>query len=219
MEFSDASITIPEDSSDSDTEEYVVPPRDDSDVDIDETVILDPDDDDDLILINPVIESIDLCTQAWPVPPIPSIQFRHPVSANEVIEIIDSPLTQRVAAQNQRRHEAQNQERALAENLAGPSRRNRMRTNARADSAPYVSPTSVALNLDETLNETQSPPFRLSCPICLESVVGRNPVSTNCGHIFCNGCLQTSMRVVKKCPMCRKNLTGRAAVIPLHINP
>jgi Ring finger domain len=54
---------------------------------------------------------------------------------------------------------------------------------------------------------------KITCPICLESVVKRNPVSTICGHIFCKSCITVSLNTLKECPMCKKRLTGRA---PFH---
>lgn len=40
------------------------------------------------------------------------------------------------------------------------------------------------------------------CPICYESVVGRKPVATACGHIFCSTCIKQSIEERKKCPIC-----------------
>lgn len=46
----------------------------------------------------------------------------------------------------------------------------------------------------------------VTCPICLDGA--RDPVSTTCGHIFCQVCLQQSLRAKKECPMCKKVLVG-----------
>ena len=45
---------------------------------------------------------------------------------------------------------------------------------------------------------------RLKCSICLENEC--NCVLTECGHAsFCENCLQ----MITKCPLCRRNITGR----------
>ncbi|EDW24753.1 GL24317 [Drosophila persimilis] len=66
--------------------------------------------------------------------------------------------------------------------VSGPSRPKRKRTDP-----------------NESLEETYS------CPICLESVSGREPVATECGHIFCRQCIDTAILHNPKCPMCRKS--------------
>ncbi|KAH8350497.1 hypothetical protein KR067_004934, partial [Drosophila pandora] len=45
------------------------------------------------------------------------------------------------------------------------------------------------------------------CPVCLECVSHREPVSTNCGHVFCRECIEGAIRSMHKCPMCNKDLT------------
>jgi len=147
-------------------------------------------DDDDVILIPPNIETIDLCTQAV-IPPVHLI--------NEVIDITDSPGTE-----NSR---------------AGPIRRRRSRTHAQpiyvADhpAPPQIPTTSTPnarqqLNMDDSMNDSQ-PRIALTCPICLDTVVNRTPVSTLCGHIFCQPCIVQALENAKKCPMCKKALGGR----------
>lgn len=144
---------------------------------------------DDVVLIPQVIETIDLCTQAFPIPRA----FR----LSEVIEVIDSPtqVFQAVASDVTRR------------DTSGPSRNlNRNRT-ARENTAPYQKKNLFLDDSDDGL--TQS--IKVHCPICLESVVDRNPVSTNCGHVFCRKCLEAALKQLKKCPMCKKGLTGKNA--------
>jgi hypothetical protein len=150
-------------------------------------------DDDDVILIPPNIETIDLCTQAVIVPD----RLR-----NEVIDITDSPGTE-----NSR---------------AGPMRRRRSRTNAQpiyvadhpaSPTVPQIPTTSTPnarqqLNMDDSMNDSQ-PRIALTCPICLDTVVNRTPVSTLCGHIFCQSCIVQALGNAKKCPMCKKALGGR----------
>lgn len=147
-------------------------------------------DDDDVILIPQNIETIDLCTQAVSVP----LRLQ-----NEVIDITDSPGTE--------------------PSYAGPVRRRRNRqpeyvnNNPASASTPQRPTTSTPntrqrLNLDDSLNDSQ-PKITLTCPICLDSVVNRTPVSTLCGHIFCQTCIIQALGNAKKCPMCKKALGGK----------
>ncbi len=46
----------------------------------------------------------------------------------------------------------------------------------------------------------------LSCPICLDSLRQKNPMSTTCGHIFCKSCINQAMKNAKQCPLCKKKL-------------
>lgn len=50
----------------------------------------------------------------------------------------------------------------------------------------------------------------LECPICLESVVGKEPTSTVCGHIFCRSCLHGWLNCDDrpKCPVCKMTMQG-----------
>ncbi|XP_033166357.1 E3 ubiquitin-protein ligase complex slx8-rfp subunit rfp2 isoform X1 [Drosophila mauritiana] len=47
------------------------------------------------------------------------------------------------------------------------------------------------------------------CPVCIESVSKREPVSTKCGHVFCRECIEAAIRATHKCPICNKKLTVR----------
>jgi hypothetical protein len=163
-----------------DTVDYDLPPADNSQViEINDTQApVGNEEDDDVILIQPHIETIDLCTQVAPAFRIPN---------NEVIEVEDSPVTQG--------------------NVAGPMRNSRGR--ARAAASPYVVPapkTSKQLDFNDSMDESATQAVKIHCPICLESIVGRQPVSTICGHLFCKKCLTAALQNAKKCPMCKKTL-------------
>lgn len=106
---------------------------------------------------------------------------------NEIIDITDSPIEP---------------------SRAGPIR-NRRRSTRSSGEHPQLSKASKRLELDESLNNSQ-PRVHLTCPICLDTVVNRSPVSTICGHIFCKNCITISLRTnAKKCPMCKKALAGK----------
>ncbi|KAJ0181000.1 hypothetical protein K1T71_003085 [Dendrolimus kikuchii] len=47
------------------------------------------------------------------------------------------------------------------------------------------------------------------CPICMESIKGKNIASTLCGHVFCMECIKRSIKYMgKRCPTCRKAFRG-----------
>ncbi|EDV54814.2 uncharacterized protein Dere_GG21725 [Drosophila erecta] len=41
-----------------------------------------------------------------------------------------------------------------------------------------------------------------NCPVCLEDVREREPVSTNCGHVFCKKCIERAIANGRMCPLC-----------------
>jgi len=68
-------------------------------------------------------------------------------------------------------------------------------------------PSSSSL-LPKSKDQVSSSPG-LECPVCYEgfkSIRSRGSplVSTVCGHVFCNKCLTTCMRVDRRCPNCMK---------------
>ncbi|KAJ8735568.1 hypothetical protein PYW07_007188 [Mythimna separata] len=57
-----------------------------------------------------------------------------------------------------------------------------------------------------------------SCPICRDEL-GKNPLaSTICGHVYCINCIQTSLKLQKNCPVCRKSLKVRNPYHPLYLS-
>lgn len=61
----------------------------------------------------------------------------------------------------------------------------------------------------------------VTCPVCLDTSQeirssGRQLFSTTCGHVFCNQCINDSIKTQKRCPSCRKKLTSRQ-IHPLFI--
>lgn len=127
-------------------------------------------------------QTIDLCTQAVSLPQstidLSTQRFPAPnddAAANNVIEIPDSPLPNRRPGTS---HNAQYRN------------ENQMKT----------SPPKLPCRFDPNESATQ-PAVKLSCPICLETLIGRSPVSTLCGHLFCTQCLQLSLQTNKLCPV------------------
>ena len=53
--------------------------------------------------------------------------------------------------------------------------------------------------------------LEINCPVCLESVVKRFPVSTVCGHLFCKICIEGVLTVSKECPICKRSLSLKNA--------
>eukprot|EP01130_Rhizamoeba_saxonica_P012374 TRINITY_DN5200_c0_g2_i2.p2 TRINITY_DN5200_c0_g2~~TRINITY_DN5200_c0_g2_i2.p2 ORF type:complete len:223 (-),score=45.57 TRINITY_DN5200_c0_g2_i2:1764-2432(-) len=47
----------------------------------------------------------------------------------------------------------------------------------------------------------------ISCAICLCGI--QDVTSTNCGHLFCEGCILDAIRYSSKCPVCRRPLTSK----------
>jgi E3 ubiquitin-protein ligase RNF4 len=151
--------------------------------------------DDDVILIPQNIETIDLCTQVLPIP-----RRIH----EEVIDITNSP--------------------SMEVSHAGPVRRRNNRRSSQLDQAPInlqtastSNSTQRKLDLSESLNDSQ-PKLTLTCPICLDTIINRSPVSTICGHLFCKNCIIQALMNVKKCPMCKKALGGRKPYFDIYLS-
>ena len=49
------------------------------------------------------------------------------------------------------------------------------------------------------------------CPICLETL--KNPVITNCAHVYCFECIEPVIDTQHKCPMCRAELYDQASTL------
>lgn len=60
------------------------------------------------------------------------------------------------------------------------------------------------------------------CPVCMEALLGRDPVITPCGHPFCKACLSSivsrgNFSESAKCPMDRKPLPGMDKMVELSV--
>jgi len=54
----------------------------------------------------------------------------------------------------------------------------------------------------------------ITCPICMDNAghineEKRHLVSTTCGHVFCNKCLEESLKLELRCPTCRKHVNKK----------
>lgn len=179
---------------------------------------VDEEDDDDVVLIPQNIETIDLCTQAAPVP------FR---LRNEIIDITDSPGTEDSYAGPIRRHRNRRFSPEVVPIRLETHSDNRQNTNLEVVHVPITNshvnqppqsstPCRNRLNFDDSLDCSQ-PRFALSCPICLDTLVNRQPVSTICGHLFCKNCITQALVNAKKCPMCKKALSAKKSYFDIFL--
>jgi len=76
----------------------------------------------------------------------------------------------------------------------------------------------------KTATTPSTPPSSLSlfCPVCLDTFEmikaegTRRITATKCGHLFCNHCIENSIKNHGNCPTCREKLTKRS-VRPIFI--
>lgn len=65
------------------------------------------------------------------------------------------------------------------------------------------SPKSKICSIEKSSNPNSTiESTTLQCSICFLSIIGREPTTTKCGHLFCNGCIKRSIIIRTKCPMC-----------------
>lgn len=166
-------------------------------------------DDDDVMLIPQHIETIDLCTESIIEDERPRPYFPANL-VNEVIEIIDSPAARRP------------DEPRVMRPMRVSNRTSPYQPRAAAAPVPAASikspPKPRALNLDDSQQDEPSQRVKITCPICLDSSMKKKLVSTKCGHIYCQDCLKLALQSLKKCPVCRKALTGRDPYHPIFLN-
>jgi len=72
-----------------------------------------------------------------------------------------------------------------------------------------------AKNAGEQSDTGETSNLSLLCPVCMDSFDEikregiRHIVSTNCGHLFCNGCMEKAMNANLGCPKCRSKTTPK----------
>ncbi|XP_036072800.1 E3 ubiquitin-protein ligase TRIM39 [Oryzias melastigma] len=66
-------------------------------------------------------------------------------------------------------------------------------------------------SIPEPLRDSSSLEKHLSCSICME--LFRNPVTTSCGHSFCQGCLNSHIKYLSTmCPLCKTHINKTPGV-------
>lgn len=124
----------------------------------------------------------------------------------------DSPITSRWISTRRSGHPSQNRPTVIHD----------LRTRERVPTTYQLA--DGVINLDDTLQssvplpnagsnkskEKVSPP---SCPICFEDLSpALKPISTRCGHVYCSDCLQATLRLRKKCPMCQSCISEKTCI-------
>lgn len=76
--------------------------------------------------------------------------------------------------------------------------------------ASAAQPSSMTTAKTATDNNNESPkksaPGTTKCPICLDMFTLDQILSTMCGHLYCEPCIQNVIKTRKKCPMCNRGL-------------
>ena len=49
----------------------------------------------------------------------------------------------------------------------------------------------------------------LMCPVCMDYLL--SPITTSCGHVFCEFCQVETLLLCKECPICRRPSKGDSA--------
>lgn len=62
---------------------------------------------------------------------------------------------------------------------------------------------------DNNNNNAMSSPLELVCAVCLDDMIGREIMSSICGHLFCKACINKCIEVRSKCPSCNKTITKK----------
>ncbi|EDW90145.1 putative protein TPRXL [Drosophila yakuba] len=85
----------------------------------------------------------------------------------------------------------------IASTSMGRRRHNEPKSNEQdSDSSEDFPPTK---RIRSDAGESYVP---YNCPVCLEDVREREPVSTTCGHVFCKDCIERAVATGRMCPLC-----------------
>ena len=57
------------------------------------------------------------------------------------------------------------------------------------------------------------------CPVCLETMNGKNQFTTRCGHQFCASCILNNVEYADSCPLCRAEVGIELPSRPINILP
>ena len=80
-------------------------------------------------------------------------------------------------------------------------------------------PSTITATLASPVPESDA--GSISCPICLDFAAtikagGKKIMTTTCGHVFCQPCLEDAVKNFRECPMCRKNIDSTKMFV-IHI--
>lgn len=76
---------------------------------------------------------------------------------------------------------------------------------------------NLSTTTTDAVTTNNDSPISFTCPICLGSLIGREILSTACGHVYCKNCILTSMKARMRCPNCRSHLDADK-IHPLHLS-
>ena len=70
---------------------------------------------------------------------------------------------------------------------------------------------------DENDNYDDNPFYNDNqCPVCLCDI--NNPVMTECGHVFCQHCLDSSYTIKNTCPVCKRSINSKNFINMVPLN-
>jgi SNF2 family DNA or RNA helicase len=69
-----------------------------------------------------------------------------------------------------------------------------------------ISESKFVLSTLDKINENLNFNEEENCIICYDTMT--SPILTPCGHLFCNNCIQTCLKMKPECPMCKSNVTS-----------
>ncbi len=68
-----------------------------------------------------------------------------------------------------------------------------------------ITESTFVLKTLEKINENINFDEDENCIICYDNM--NKPILTPCGHMFCNNCIQTCLKIKPECPMCKHHIT------------
>lgn len=160
----------------------------------------DTSDDDEVMLVEDPVETIDLCNESFVAPARPYFRTNTDVRAPQMMDLCAQAVPRPHHFPTQSAIDLSPQRLPASRNLAAAN-----------DMIEIVD--SPVLNRQPGASHTATQAVKIPCPICFESIVENNPVSTQCGHLFCEQCIQLCLQEKKVCPMCQKKLPDKS---PFH---
>lgn len=171
----------------------------------------DSSDDDDVIFVPNATETVDLSTQTQQVQ-------SNAANQSDDVEI---PNTQQIDTDEEMNSESP----ALTDDDIDSDwsfsdyRRRKKRKTAVTFDRNIESDDSDDSDEDlQNASAKQQQPLFIACPICFESIVRRDPVSTMCGHLFCKVCIDNCLLSSQSCPMCKGQMVGPIKYHNIYFN-